>query len=792
MGRIYTCLAEQHDLRLVLFAGLICALGAHASFSLLHHLRRTEGAHRHWWLLASAITIGVAVWATHFIAMLAYAPGNGIGYHLGQTLLSLLVAVFGLGLAFAVAQHRRHAANHVAGGVLAGLAIGGMHYLGMQAFEAAGAILWLPEMVAASIALGCVLAAAALRLGLAANTMRARLAGTTLLTLAICSLHFTGMAAMILLRDPGSAVAEGAIPAAWLAIGVGFGCVLVLLLSLAGVALDRRDMQRQGEEMQRMRHLADAAVEGLLVCQGDVIVTANSSFAAIIGHESATLVGRRLQDMLPDAALVAALLQQEGALEGMLVAADGSRIPVELVSRGISYGGKPHRIIACRDLRDRQQAEERIRFLAHHDPLTELPNRASFNDQLDRAIALRSRTAQPFAVLALDLDRFKIVNDTLGHGIGDGLLRQVAERLRGALRQGDMVARLGGDEFAVLQLEAHQPDAAVALADRLVQQLSLPYAVDGHAIDIGTSIGIALFPGDGGEAATLLRNADLALYRAKVDGRGTHRCFEAEMDARMQRRRMLELELRRALEADQFTLHYQPLFGVGSNAITGFEALLRWRHPQRGMVPPSEFIPLAEETGLIVPIGEWVLREACKEAANWPVHIAVAVNLSPVQFRSARLPAMVREALAEARLAPQRLELEITESVLLHDSATTLALLHELRALGIRVSMDDFGTGYSSLSYLRSFPFDKIKIDRSFITDVMTDSDSAAIVRAIISLGQSLGMQTTVEGVETAAQFAHVVAEGCDQVQGYLVGRPVPQEEARALLQGEEDDKAAA
>lgn len=414
---------------------------------------------------------------------------------------------------------------------------------------------------------------------------------------------------------------------------------------------------------------------------------------------------------------------------------------------------------------------------ALRDPLTGLGNRRAFQAAL--AAALTGAEAEA-ALLLLDLDRFKHVNDSLGHPVGDALLRVVAQRLRASLRAGDILVRLGGDEFAILLPRA---DGAERLAERLVDLLGRPYLVEGHLANIGVSIGIARVPADAAEGGMLLRRADLALYAAKAAGRRQFAVFRPEMDTRAQARQALETDLRRAVALGQFHLHYQPLLDVASGAVIGFEALLRWEHPARGMVSPAEFIPLAEEVGLIVPIGEWVLRQALRTAANWPETILVAVNVSPVQFADgARLLSAVDEALAGAGLPGARLEVEITESVLLRDAAETLAILHDLRARGVRIAMDDFGTGYSSLSQLRSFPFDKIKIDRSFVSAIESENGGKAVVRAITALGASLGMTVTVEGVETEAQAAFVAASGGHQMQGYLISRPVSPEGVAALL----------
>jgi len=433
------------------------------------------------------------------------------------------------------------------------------------------------------------------------------------------------------------------------------------------------------------------------------------------------------------------------------------------------------------DVTERQRIEKQAVFLARHDGLTRLPNRVLFHERVEQALAQVGRGARA-AVLCLDLDQFKAVNDTLGHPIGDSLLQAVADRLQACVREVDTVACLGGDEFAVVQVGLESPADAELLARRIVDVLSEPYNLGGHHVVIGASVGVALAPSDGTHPDALLKNADMALYRAKLEGRGGYRFFEPEMDIRLQARRALELDLRSALAAGEFELFYQPLVNLASNQICGFEALMRWHHPTRGLVSPAEFIPVAEEIGLIVPMGQWALNQACKEAAGWPEGVKVAVNLSPVQFRSGTLVHAVINALHQSGLAARRLELEITESILLQNNKTTLAILHDLRDLGVHIAMDDFGTGYSSLSYLRSFPFDKIKIDQSFIRDLCGTHDSLTIVRAVTGMGTSLGMVTTAEGVETHEQLAHLCAECCTEVQGYLLSRPCPAGEVAGLL----------
>ena len=444
------------------------------------------------------------------------------------------------------------------------------------------------------------------------------------------------------------------------------------------------------------------------------------------------------------------------------------------------------------DVSERHRSKARIAHIVGHDHLTGLASRAGFQEALQRAAA-RARRGEEFALLSVDLDRFKAVNDSLGLAAGDALLCEVATRLRESVREIDTVARFSGDAFAILQTGVAQPDGAVALARRLLETISRACDIEGRPAMVGASVGIALATDACCDVDALMRNADLALRRAKEDGMtqpggpGHYRFFAPDMDARAQQRRRLELDLRQAMQHGEFELFYQPLIDIHDRRVSGFEALLRWRHPVQGLVAPDTFIPLAEETGLIVPIGKWVLHTACAEAMRWDsapglAPIRVAVNLSPMQFGVHDLTETVRAALAESGLAPSRLELEITERMLLEDSEANLETLHRLRTLGVRISMDDFGTGYSSLNYLRSFPFDKIKIDKSFIKEIASSAEAGAIVRAIAGLGTSLGIATTAEGVETNAQLDQVVAEGCTEVQGYFFSPPRPACDVPALI----------
>src|SRR3984957_2428985 len=428
--------------------------------------------------------------------------------------------------------------------------------------------------------------------------------------------------------------------------------------------------------------------------------------------------------------------------------------------------------------------------MAHHDSLTDLANRVLLNERLERAL-VQIDQSEFVAVPPLDLDQFKAVNDTFGHPAGDKLLKIVADRLRGLARETDTIARMGGDEFVIVQAPIADPGDATSLAQRIISLLGEPFDIDGQQVLIGVSIGIAVGPGDGLSPDKLLRNADLALYRAKGDGRGTFRFFEPVMDLQMQTRRIMEQDLRKALPAGEFELYYQPVVNLASNTISGFEALIRWNHPKHGLVAPAAFIPLAEEIGFIIPMGEWVIRQACATASRWPGDSRVAINISAVQFRNPGLMQVIIGALATSGLDPTRLEIEITESILLQNKETTLVVLHQLRALGVRIALDDFGTGYSSLTYLQCFPFDKIKIDRSFVKDITENTGSLNIVRAVAALAHGMGMTATAEGVETLEQLDRIRSEGCTEMQGFLFSKPLPASEIeRLFLSGRQARKA--
>jgi len=557
-----------------------------------------------------------------------------------------------------------------------------------------------------------------------------------------------------------------------------------------GLRVDITELtQREGS----FRLLFDSNPVPMIVCalDGEHILAVNDAAVEHYGYSRAEfqkLTIKSLQAFDSDAPWAGELSGDEQAVRTWKhVKADGTLIDLAIYSRDLVYNERPAVLLALMDITERKRAEARLAFLAQHDGLTGLPNRNLLRQQMDEILLHTRRSPEKVAVLVLGLDHFKSVNDTLGHGVGDKLLGGVARRLRSMLREEDTLARLNSDEFAIVQTGMTRPEDAVVLARRLLEAIADPYLLDDHSVVIGATIGIAMAPSDGDDSEKLLKNADMALSRAKTESRGTFAFFEAGMDARAQIRRKIELDLRDAIQNDVLKPYYQPLIDLSSGRITCFEALVRWPHPERGMISPADFIPVAEETGLINSLGVLMLRRACMDAALWPEDVRVAVNLSPAQFRTSNLLSIAMDALKQSGLSPKRLELEITETLLLEKSERVLASLHALRALGVRISMDDFGTGYSSLSYLRSFPFDKIKIDQSFVRDLDANRDAQAIIRSIASLGIGLGVTITAEGVETKAELSCLRAEGCHEGQGFLFSRARPNAEVVELLQAQSD-----
>jgi diguanylate cyclase (GGDEF)-like protein/PAS domain S-box-containing protein len=774
--KFLTCLTTQHDLRLVLVAGLVCIAGCFTTFRLYSRMRGARGVVRAAWLLLTGLVAGSSVWATHFIAMVAYTPGLKTGYSPTGTLLSLMIAALFMASGFAVASAQRSTTNDFAGGVLLGLGVAAMHYTGMSAFVTQGQLVWEHATVGLSAILGVTGATAALVLAGQARTIKQQATGGGLLCLGIVALHFTGMSAITIVPDATIVVPDQLLSGGILTLAVGSITGMIILGGLGAVAIES---QTSRSALERIRRLANAAYEGLVVVQSGKINDANAAFCELAGAPLSELVGRPLFGAIltfDDKVSAYEGVRREGKIQPVV---GGREIPVEVFQRLMDDGARVETtgltVLAVRDLRERRAAEEKIRYLAEHDGLTGLPNRNSLQARLAAAVERVEASGESLSVICIDLDHFKEANDQHGHLAGDAILVETARRLQSAVQAPSFAARLGGDEFIVVQVAGgDQPTAAAELSGRLIEMLSVPAPYEGQELTLGASLGVSLFPDDGRTAEALMANADMALYRAKESGRGVYRFFKREMDDSIRERRNLARDLRQGITDEELVVHYQPLARAADGEVCGFEALVRWQHPTRGMIPPLEFIPVAEENGLIGALGDWVLRRACQDAASWEKPLRIAVNLSPIQLHNPALPSLVHEVLITTGLSPSRLELEITESALFKDYQRALDNLRRLKALGVRIAMDDFGTGFSSLSTLQSFPFDKIKIDKSFVENIHRHDRATVIVRAVLGLGRSLEIPVVAEGVETEEQIVFLRGENCTELQGYAIGRPAP------------------
>ena len=814
MFRVYSCLTVEHDWRLVLLAGLVCFVASIVAVSIFHRAVASRAWARVIWIAIAGAAIGYGIWATHFVAMLAYEPGVSTNYGLVLTALSLAAAMILTSGGFGVAVSNSGRWRAAAGGGIIGAGIASMHYIGMWALEVPGRVTWSPGLVLISIVLGMVLGYAALAVALGRKDKRGTFAAALLLTLAIVSHHFTAMGAVQIVPDPTLANDTLSLSPNFLAVAIAGVALSVLGMSFVGVLADRRlatrtsrfeqiiselslarqQVEDSQQEIQDQKLRLDTAINNMVeaLCMFDAekrLVVCNERYARLYQLPPELLrTGTPHADIIRHRVVTGLLKSDtsEGAAKQFL--SKLAALPYDAVSSRIDEFADGRLICVTRqpmagggwvathlDVTEQRRSEAKIAHMAQHDALTDLPNRVLLRERMEHALAVTRNGGLDLAVLMLDLDRFKEVNDTLGHPAGDSLLRAVAARLRECTSETALIARLGGDEFAVIDYVTNPAVEAATLAENIRKALCEPFDLGDHRVTVGTSIGIAIAPRDGNDSDMLMKSADLALYSAKSGGRGAFRFFEPKLDELMHARRNLERDMRDALAAREFELHYQPFVNTATGEIRGFEALLRWHHRRRGLVMPGEFIPLAEETGLIVPLGEWILRTACAEAAKWPAHLRIAINLSPAQFRSKELVPVIIDALASSEVAPHRLELEVTETVIMHDSEAVFEALGQLRELGVRIALDDFGTGYSSLSFLQRFPFDKIKVDRSFVNELSSArADAHHLARAVVRFAVSLGKTTTAEGVETKAQLDILREEGCIETQGYYFSRPMP------------------
>ncbi|MCK3775727.1 EAL domain-containing protein [Ensifer sesbaniae] len=931
MFKVLTCLVVEHNPKLVALAALICFLSSYGAVTLLQRARGSSGKARTIWAVAAGIASGFGIWATHFIAMLAYDPGVVLGYQMDLTALSLAIAIVLTTTALLIATRLQDRLAWIAGGLVLGAGVACMHFLGMAALDVPGNLRWDATLVVASIMLGSLFDIGALRtIACVRKPQKAKITATLLMTLGIVALHFTAMGAVTIEVGLITTPLEGMIQPHLLAFviaGTAF-FLLSLVLVAAGFAhhAELSAAAAEREFTRFVRSVKDYAIYMLdvdgRVASWNAGAEANKGYAAedIIGKNFACFYSEDDQrNGLPRRALEAAVAEGKFESEGWRYRKDGSRfwahvvidpfldedgkhagfikivkdttkakadadriaevsnnldVALENMSQGICLFDNGDRLLLsnrrCReifgfsetlagkgltfreildivfariyaepeiarakaeevyqkhriemvgkgggdiveklangrsiltkhrtlpdggwvstyeDITERLDTEEQITFLARHDSLTGLPNRLQFNSYLEEELDAAAWFNRQVAVIGIDLNKFKEVNDLHGHAAGDFVLVTIAQRVKGLLQEGEFVARLGGDEFAAVKRFEELAELNDFLR-RIEKSLHEEMRFGDFELKSGGSMGVAIYPQDAETADTLINNADLAMYRAKAALNQTVCFYEVSMDEAARQRRALANDLWDAVDKKQLALHYQVQKSVMTGTVIGYEVLLRWHHPERGMVPPNEFIPLAEECGAILPIGEWVLREACREAAGWASIHKIAVNLSPVQLANGDIVSLVQDVLAETGLDPNRLELEITESTIIDDKERALLTLRQIKELGVTIAIDDFGTGYSSLETLRSFPFDKIKLDKSFMWEVEGSPQAKAIVRAILALGQSLSVPVLAEGVETQKQLDILQAEGCDEAQGYLLGRPAP---ITLLFSG--DDEAAA
>lgn len=754
----------QHNHGLLILAATIWVTGSLSLFMLLQRSLEFGKIRRQQWVTIAAMTGGIGVWATHFLAILAHNGTMAMTYNIGITLFSVLEVIFFFWLALRILMTSRNTVRQIAGGLVCTAGVSVMHFTGMAALGPQSIVSYAPLPVAWALAISSIFFVGAFLLFARMRGIFQVIAPASLAILSVYTLHFAVMSATTIAVNEMTADAHGGIDRIWLICAIVAATALLVIITTTAMLLDRY--------LTDLRGLADATLEGLIIIREERIVESNAQFAQLLGVEQRELLGKSPSRWLIATDHQDLLAARNRPIEATLISPHTPERSFEIATHPIEYRGRDCQVMAVRELTETKTAQRKIEHMARHDALTDLPNRILLDERLTYALALARRETQHIALIALDLDRFKAINDIFGHPAGDDVLRRAGKILSNAIRSTDTVARVGGDEFIILQVGAIQPDGAQALIRRIMDDFEAEMDVARDPLAVGVSAGIAVFPYDAEDAKSLRHGADIALYRAKQSGRGTACFFDRHMDSAVRERRALEHDLRQALQHHEIYVVFQPLISSSDGKISGYEALMRWEHPERGEILPEIFIPIAEDTGAIVQLGEWILHEACRIAVNWPEHMTLAVNVSPIQFQLSNLPEIVGEILRETGFPANRLELEITEGVLMKDRDRAFNTLVHLKQHGVRVVMDDFGTGYSSLNNLQNYPFDKIKIDRSFVATMENDVAALSIIRAIVAIGRSLGLSVVAEGVETEKQHHMVIAEGCSQAQGYLYGRP--------------------
>lgn len=767
MYSVMSCLTEEHNLTHVFLALFVLSFGGACAMVVFHRGQESTGQlNRRIWAGAAGVVTGLSIWATHFIAMLGYKPGFEVVFDGWITLISAAIAICGFILTSQILISSFSVFRRLLCAVIATTTVASMHFYGMSALNASVLLEINSTYAAWAVGLSGALFVITYTFGMSEKTIWRNIVGWGTTTLAVVTLHFVGSTQMNVfpingLAEPSLVLNSGGLTAI-LSVGVG----IIILFAAFAASMDSILSVFRSRERFKLSFLADSAFEALFIVssEGKVIRT-NPAAAKLLNHDADDMVDQDIASIFNLTTTHDGHVQYDEDLgEIEFTRSDGKHLVVDMHRKSFVRDKESFAIYAARDITERRAQDEKIRTLAYCDHLTRLPNRVSFQNELEKRLETSANDA---AILLIDLDGFKDVNDQFGHGVGDGVLKQVAARLTDISSE-EIVARLGGDEFAVIC----DRDRYDALADDLIDGFKTPIEVGGRKLSIGLSIGVAVAGQGRANTVRIMTSADRALYAAKEAGRGQYRIYDAQLHSAHESRRDLEKALKQALSRDEFVLHYQPKVDAKTREIVGYEALIRWSRPEVGLVYPDNFIPLAEQSLLINEIGEWTIREGCRRAAYWSEHICVSVNLSAKQVLDPNLEAIVISALEETNLTPSRLELEITETALIRNTQLAGKVIERLKAIGVKIALDDFGIGYSSMSYVQQFPFDRIKIDRSFVMGLNGDKKSLAIIKSIILLGQALNIPVVAEGVETEEQAIELASIACHELQGYLIGRP--------------------
>ncbi|MBL4837208.1 MAG: EAL domain-containing protein, partial [Kordiimonadaceae bacterium] len=769
LEKIYLNIMWQHDYRLLLFALVICLISSSAAVSLQYRARNSQEHERDSWIFLSAGAIGLGGWVTQFISVLAYDIGTPVSYSFIYIVAALALAILAAVFSYRIATYNRTKRVRSVAGLVMGTGFTGCHFFLLQAINIQGSVSVSLDYAVLSTVVGVGLAVASLVAMNKTQDVVRYCTAAGLLTASACSVHFLAAAGLTVKIDPLAVIPENVFSEAYLVVGMSF-----LTLFYLGFSLSRVFAREKGDgpllETVRLRSLADAALEGIIVMDaGGHIVNANHSFLKLTGKKIQKLRGTHIKKYFPcfaDEHNISSLAEKASHFEdATLLIGDQTEIPAELFFRQAQVDGETLQVLVVRDLREQKAAEQQIKYLSNYDQLTGLANRQVMMGHLSNAVAVARREQNKVAVLYVDIDDFKGINALSGQQSGDEILSIMATRLKSCVAEKDIVARIGADQFCIIQEQLEKVEEAGVLVDKVCDAIDTPFVLGDKKVSATISVGIAATPTDTEDPRDLLGYAEVAMKHAKSTAGNSYRFYEEALDRTLLLRRQLKNDLVGALRRNEISVVYQPQFGALKNEVVGFEALVRWQHPQRGAISPAESIPLAEESGFILELGKWILEEACREAATWKKHINIAVNMSPVQFRQGGLPEIVADALRNNSLAPERLEIEITEGVLIDDVDHALRVLTKLKESGTKLAMDDFGTGYSSLSYLQRFPFDKLKIDQSFIASLHESEQSLGIVRGMIGLAHGLNVPIIAEGVETEVQFSMLKVEGCDEIQ---------------------------